>query len=100
MTAEPHNSLPEGVVQLTSSIRSETATEVQLLLAGEVRPSERTDFVFILDVSPTLQETIRSGEYARETFGILQRVLQYDDDGIDFILGSTLIPDQSTPSTV
>lgn len=92
--------LPEGILELHSKVDSATSTAVQLRLAGDIRPSERTDFVFILDVSPTLQESIRTGEFASQTYGILENVLEYDDDGIDFILASTLSDDSSHKTAI
>ncbi len=102
MTTEAHDStaLPEGVLSLSSQAAGENSTAVLMTLAGDVRPSERTDFVFILDASPTVQESMRTGEFGREASAVLQHVLEFDNDGIDFILGSVLSSDPDTQAQV
>ena len=102
MTTQDHDStaLPDGVLSLSSQAAGENSTAVLMTLAGDIRPSERTDFVFILDASPTVQESMRTGEFGRETSAVLQHVLEFDDDGIDFILGSVLSSDPETQAQV
>jgi hypothetical protein len=92
--------LPEGVLSLSSTAAGEHGSAVLITLAGDIRPSERTDFVFVLDASPTVQESIRTGEYGRQASAVLQHVLEFDDDGIDFILGSVLSSEPTTQAEV
>ena len=82
--------LPKGVQAGSVERLGDTQLRVSLKLAGDARPSERTDFVFVVDVSCTMQEMIDNGELAEYVWGLLQHVSQFDDDGIDFYLASTI----------
>jgi hypothetical protein len=102
MTHDSHSAaeLPEGISALRVSATSPTSLSAVVQLKGDVRPSERTDFVFVLDASPTMQESIRNGEFRRHTFALLREVLAFDDDGVDFIVGSALTDDAQAKAAV
>ncbi len=96
----PVASLPAGVVKADVTRTGATTTRVAIRLDGSVRPSERTDFVFVVDVSATMQAVIEDGSLASTMWSLLQYVSQFDDDGIDFFLASTLSADSAGAAVV
>jgi hypothetical protein len=84
--------LPEGVTDARVQRAADGTLHAVVSLAGEARPSARTDIVFVLDVSATNRAALESGRMAETVWRVLEYVHQFDDDGVDFFLASTLLP--------
>lgn len=52
------------------------------------QPAPNTDIVFVIDASGSMGQLYESGQIQQATWRILEHVLEYDDDGIDFFLHS------------
>jgi hypothetical protein len=52
------------------------------------QPAPNTDIVFLIDASGSMGEMYASGAIQGAVWNILEHVLEYDDDGIDFFLHS------------
>lgn len=52
------------------------------------QPAPNTDIVFVIDASGSMHDLYKSGQIQQAVWNILEYVLEYDDDGIDFFLHS------------
>lgn len=59
------------------------------------RPAPNTDIVFVLDASGSMHELYKSGQVQNAVWSVLNHTLQYDEDGIDFFLHSSLSSDRA-----
>lgn len=88
-----HSRAASGLLSATATITGPTSASWVVRVDGSLTPAERTDFVFILDASPTMQASIASGQLASAAADVLEYVSRFDDDGIDFFLASAVQPD-------
>ncbi len=54
----------------------------------KAQPAPNTDIVFVIDASGSMHELYKSKQLEQAVWNILEYVLEYDDDGIDFFLHS------------
>jgi hypothetical protein len=59
------------------------------------QPAPNTDIVFLIDASASMGELYASGAIQGAVWNILEHVLEYDDDGIDFFLHSASTRDMN-----
>jgi len=52
------------------------------------QPAPKTDIVFLVDASGSMHDMYASGKIQDAIWQVLEYVLEYDDDGIDFLLHS------------
>ncbi len=58
------------------------------------QPAPNTDIVFVIDASGSMHEMYATNKIQDAVWSILEYVLEYDDDGIDFLLHSASNGDQ------
>lgn len=92
--------LPPSLNSVVMERTGASSTRTTVSLSGTARPSARTDIVFVLDVSATNREAIESGRMADTVWKVLEFVNEFDDDGVDFFLASTLQPGSDGASRV
>ncbi len=86
----PVAQLPAGIRAIRCERTGPSSVRAVVSIEGDVRPSARTDIVFILDVSATTRELVESGQMGSLAWKVLEYVNQFDDDGVDFFLASTV----------